>query len=320
MYKILITRYVPEEFIDPALREKVEFVFPPTPDTLWTEKDWAEYGKDCDALLTVLTKATKEMMAANPQFKVIGTVSVGYDHIDVAGATELGRPVVNTPNAVTHATAELTIAMMLDMVRQTRKNETQARTDLFCKHGFMTTGMHTLEGKTLGIIGFGRIGQDVARKARAFDMDIVYNQRHQLDAQLEAKYDAKYLGLEELLKTSDVVCLNCPLTPETRGLINEERIALMKDGSYIVNMARGPVVCEDAVVAALKSGKLAGAAFDVHEFEPKINPELAKMDNVSIQPHVGTGTEETRKNIFSEVVTGIIACLDGEVPYNRVNK
>ncbi len=253
--------------------------------------------------------------AAGPQLRIVANHAVGYDNVDLAAATGRGVLVSNTPGVLTRATAEFTIALLLSLVRRVTEGDRFIRTGdpWILAPGFMLGS--GLGGRTLGIVGLGRIGRDVADLAEAFGMRVVYTNRREIP-------DAAYprLGFEELLSTVDVVSLHCPLTPDTRHLIDDRALSLVQRHAVLVNTTRGPVVDEAALVAALAAGRLAGAALDVYEHEPEVHPGLLEMENVVLAPHLGSATTETREAMGMLCVQALRAVLlEGRCPDNGLN-
>ena len=249
-----------------------------------------------------------------PNLRVVANFSVGYDRVGVAACLERGVVVTNTPGVLTNATADLAFALILASRRQV------AVGDRFVRAGRWTGawsegGLELVEevsGSTLGIVGLGRIGSAVARRAQGFDMRVLYTQRHQVDTDL-----AEYRGLEELLAEADIVSVHVPLTPETHGLLDATRLALLRDGSCLVNTARGEIVDQDALVSELVSGRLQ-AGLDVFVDEPRVPPELFGLDNVVLTPHLGSATRQAREGMTRLVVDNLLAIERGEPPLTPV--
>ncbi|MEQ9440398.1 MAG: NAD(P)-dependent oxidoreductase [Cyclobacteriaceae bacterium] len=314
MPKIIVPYTLPEEGLAP-LKEHFEVIYPVGKRALSAE-EILENITDADGYLAVNVPVNAEVIDAAPKLKIIANYGVGYDSIDVEYATAKGITVTNTPTAVTEATAETAFGLMLSLLRNITYCDRQLRGDrkdftwgMLQKH----TG-HSLYGKTLGIIGLGRIGRAMARRATVFGMRTVYYQRNQLFERFEGEVSATYLPLNELLAQSDVVSLHTPLTDSTHHLLGAEELALMKPSAYLVNTARGPVVNEQALVRQLLAGKLAGAALDVFEEEPHISEELLTMDNVVLTPHIGTETIEARTAMAHEASRNLIAFFEGKTP------
>lgn len=269
-----------------------------------------------DALLTLLTeRVDAELLdAAGPQLKVVANVAVGYDNVDVPACRERGIIATNTPGVLTEATADIAFALILMATRRTGEGERVIRSAQPWKWGmFYLLGMG-LQGKTLGVVGMGGIGQATARRARAFGMDVIYQSRSELAPEIATELGARRVELDELLSTSDVVSLHCPYSPATHHLIGAEQFAAMKETAYLVNTARGPIVDEAALVDALRDGQIAGAGLDVYEREPLVHAGLRELDNVALLPHLGSATIETRTAMATLAADNALAVLAGEQP------
>jgi lactate dehydrogenase-like 2-hydroxyacid dehydrogenase len=232
--------------------------------------------------------------AAGPQLRVVANIGVGYDNVEVAACAARGVIVTNTPGVLTDATADIAFALVLMVTRRLGEAERLVRAGRPWRFGLdfmLGTG---ITGKTLGIVGLGQIGSAVARRGRAAGMAIAYTGRQRVTPEHEAELDARYLSLEDLLATADVVSLHTPLSAETRGLIGEEALARMKPSAFLVNTSRGSVVDEAALARALANGTIAGAGLDVYQHEPEVHPALLTLDNVVLLPHLGSATVETR--------------------------
>ena len=252
---------------------------------------------------------TREMIANAPHLQLITNFGVGFNNIDLDACRERGIRVTNTPQPVIEPTAELAFALMHDVARRTAEFDRKLRLGMAEPFGVMNNLSHSLYGKTLGIIGMGRIGQALARRAVASGMRIIYHNRKPLgdEAMRQLGYEASYVSQEEVLRTADFVSLNLPYTPEVKHLIGADELCMMKSTAYLINTARGAHVHEEALVQALKTGEIAGAAMDVYEHEPQIHPELLKLDNVVLSPHTGTGTWEGRIAMCENVCDNILA-------------
>ena len=272
----------------------------------------------CDAFISMFnTPVPKALLQAGTRLQVVSNVGVGYNNIDVAAATQLGITVCNTPDVVTEPTAELTIALMLDLARGITRSHV-AMTAQKEKWGVLENIGTDIYGKTLGIIGMGRIGKAVARRAFAMGMRMVYYSRTRLSPTEEKLYHATYMPLHEVLKCSDFISLHTPLTPQTQHLIGADQLALCKPTAYLINTARGPVVHEDALIEALKQGRLAGAGLDVYEFEPQVSTALRQLSNVVLLPHIGTATRETRNKMAAMALENVLQFFAGS-PVRVVN-
>lgn len=270
--------------------------------------------EEADVLVSTFDKpVTREMIQSAPNLKLVTNFGVGFNNIDLEACRERGIRVTNTPQPVIEPTAELAFALMHDVARRTAEFDRKLRQGHAEPFGVMNNLSHSLYGKTLGIIGMGRIGQALARRAIASGMTIIYNNRRQLALDIEQKYQATYVSLEELLRTADFISLNLPYTPEVKHLIGKDEFKAMKTNAYLINTARGAHVCEEALVQALKNGEIAGAAMDVYEHEPQIHPELLALDNVVLSPHTGTGTWEGRIAMCENVCDNILAWKKGEI-------
>ena len=262
-------------------------------------------------------RVTREMIESAPSLRLITNFGVGFNNIDLDACRERGIRVTNTPQPVIEPTAELAFALMHDVARRTAEFDRKLRAGRAEAFGVMNNLSHSLYGKTLGIIGMGRIGQALARRAVAAGMTIIYHNRKPLGDEVIRRlgYEVKYVSQEELLQAADFVSLNLPYTPEVKHLIGEKELKMMKPTAYLINTARGAHVCEQALVEALKKGEIAGAAMDVYEFEPQITPELLELDNVVLSPHTGTGTWEGRIAMCENVCDNILAWEQGNIQH-----
>lgn len=262
---------------------------------------------------------TREMIASAPRLQLITNFGVGFNNIDLDACRERGIRVTNTPQPVIEPTAELAFALMHDVARRTAELDRKLRNGSAEPFGVMNNLSHTLYGKTLGIIGMGRIGQALARRAVASGMRIVYHNRKPLgdEAIRQLAYQVSYVSKEELLQTADFVSLNLPYTPAVKHLIDADALRMMKPTAYLINTARGAHVDEEALVKALQTGQIAGAAMDVYEHEPQIHPALLDLDNVVLSPHTGTGTWEGRIAMCENVCDNILAWEKKEI--NKMN-
>ena len=276
---------------------------------------------NCDVLVpTVTDRIDAEVIeAAGPKLRLIANFGAGTEHIDVAAAHAKNIVVTNTPGVLTEDTADLTMALILAVPRRLVEGDRLARAGKF--DGWAPTAHlgHRVRGKKLGIVGMGRIGQAVARRASAFGLSVHYHNRRQLPEPIETALSAKYWDdLEAMLKAVDIVSINCPSTPQTRHLINADRLALMGAESYIVNTSRGDVIDEAALAEALAAGHISGAGLDVYEQEPRIYPPLLERENVILAPHIGSATFESRREMGEKVLINIRAMIDGHVCPDRV--
>ena len=271
---------------------------------------------DAEVLVSTFDKlVTREMIASAPHLQLITNFGVGFNNIDLEACRERGIRVTNTPQPVIEPTAELAFALMHDVARRTAEFDRKLRQGTAEAFGVMNNLSHSLYGKTLGIIGMGRIGQALARRAVASGMTIIYHNRRPLGDEVlrQLGYEASYVTKEELLATADFVSLNLPYTPEVKHLIGAAELKMMKPTAYLINTARGAHIDEEALVNALREGEIAGAAMDVYEHEPQIHPELLRLDNVVLSPHTGTGTWEGRIAMCENVCDNILAWENNEI-------
>ncbi len=272
-----------------------------------------------DGLVCQLTDAvTREAIAAAPRLKVISQIAVGYDNIDVAAAHERGIVVTNTPDVLTESTADLAFALLLGTARRVGEAERYLRAGRWRRWDIDLLAGIDVSHKTLGIVGMGRIGRAVARRAQGFSMRILYSSPRPLPAADEAELRAQHVPLRTLLQHSDFVTLHVPCNDATRGLIGIDELSAMKRGAFLVNTSRGPVVDEAALVAALEEGLLGGAGLDVFEQEPTVHPGLLARDDVLLLPHIGSATVATRTRMCTLAAENCAAVLRGEPPRNPV--
>ncbi len=321
MPRIVVTRRLPEPAIE-LLQASAEVWCSPH-DRPLTAAELHEAVPGADAILTLLHDRVDGALldAAGPQLRCVANVAVGYDNVDVDAASERGVVVTNTPGVLTDATADLAMALILMVTRRLGEGERLVRRgERWSWDMFFLLGAG-IQAKTLGVIGLGAIGQATARRARAFGMEIVYAAPRPAPEAIEAELGgAEHLGLDELLLRADVVSIHAPLTPATHRLIDAARLKLMGPHAYLVNTARGPIVDERALVTALGEGVIAGAALDVFEHEPDIQPRLLELDNVVLLPHLGSATNETRTAMALLAARNALAVLAGEAPPTPVNR
>ena len=277
--------------------------------------------QEADVLVpTVTDRLDKGILAqAGDRLRLVANFGNGVDHIDVATAHQRGITVTNTPDVLTEDTADMTMAMILAVPRRLAEGERMIREGTWT--GWSPTHMlgRRIWGKRLGIIGMGRIGQAVARRAKGFGMAIHYHNRHRLHPDVENELEATYWeSLDQMLARMDVITIHCPHTPATYHLLSARRLKLLRESAYIVNTARGEVVDENALVRMLSRGELAGAGLDVFEHEPSVNPKLLDMDNVVLLPHMGSATLEGRVDMGEKVLINIKTFVDGHKPPDRV--
>lgn len=317
--KVFVTRRLPE-----AVETRMAELFDVTlnlDDTPLDRSALATAMTEYDVLVTTLTDDVDASLIAHagPQLKLIANFGNGVDHIDLKAARAHEIIVTNTPGVLTDDTADMTMALILSVPRRLSEGERVLREGRW--QGWSPTMLlgHRIHGKRLGIVGMGRIGQAVAQRARAFGMAIHYHNRRRLPEAVERTVEATYWPrLEAMLSRVDIVSINCPLTPETNKLINDERLRLMQRHAYLINTARGEIVDETALVAALERGGIAGAGLDVFEQEPAIHPRLLDLPNAMLLPHMSSATIEGRLAMGEKVIMNIRVWADGHRPPDQV--
>jgi glyoxylate reductase len=274
-----------------------------------------------EGILCLLTdRIDREVMVrAGPKLKVISVMAAGYDNVDLSEATRRGIVVGNTPGVLTEAAADLTWALILAVSRKIVEGDRLMRSGRFTGWAPMLLLGADFSGRTLGVVGMGRIGKAVAKRALGFGMHVIYFDSERLEPALEQELHVQYVLLHELIAKADFVCLHCPLTNETRHLIGARELSMMKPGAYLINVSRGPVVDEQALVAALRQGRIAGAALDVYEQEPLLAAGLAELSNVILAPHLGSASLETRNKMAVMAARNLLAGISGRVPPYCVN-
>lgn len=314
--KILITQYIPKEGLT-ELFENHEVLMPESGG--FTFDAQKKLIRDVDILLSLFSSAVpKELLQEAKNLKMISNFGVGYNNIDLTFAKKRKIIVTNTPDPVTLPTAEHTLGLMLSLLRRIAEMDQKLKQQKVADWKVMSNLGHTLNGKTLGIIGMGKIGQATTKIAQAFGMHVLYYSRTQKSEDLEQQLNTLWIPFNDLLKSADIISLHVPLTSQTRHLIGAKELQLMKNTAYLINTARGPIIDEKALVNALKANKIAGAGLDVFEEEPKIHPELLNFENVVLTPHIGTGTIETRIETAQCAADNIMAFINGEEIPNRV--
>lgn len=314
---ILVTRKLPEA-VEERLRRDYDPRFNPD-DRCYTSNELVDLAQGVDAILPCHTeRLSGEVIARLPgSVRAICNFSVGVDHVDLAAATGRGIIVTNTPDVLSEATAEIAMLLILGAARRAGEGEHLVRTATWrdWSPAFMVGRQVT--GKRLGIVGMGRVGQVTARRARGFDMEIHYHNRHPLNPDSEAGA-IYHPTLDDFLPCCDFLSIHCPSTRETQALMNESRIAMLPDGAILVNTARGGIVDDEALIAALKSGKLAAAGLDVYNNEPSIHPGYRDLRNTFLLPHVGSATHETRDAMGFRALDNLDAIFAGRDPRDRV--
>jgi len=317
--KVIVTRRLPDA-VELRLKELFDTELNQS-DTAFSEEQLIDAVKRADVLVSTVTDQVdgKVLSHAGEQLRLIAQFGAGIDNIDVQSANDRGITVTNTPGVLTDDTADVTMALILAVPRRLHEGIELMRAGGF--DGWAPTWMmgRRLAGKRLGIIGMGRIGQAVARRAKAFGLQIHYHNRKKVSRPVEEELDATFWdSLDQMLARMDIVSVNCPHTPATFHLLNARRLELMKPDAFIVNTARGEVIDEAALAKAIRAGELAGAGLDVFEREPAVNPDLVGLPNVILLPHMGSATVEGRIEMGEKVIINIKTFADGHRPPDRV--
>jgi glyoxylate reductase len=316
--KVLVTGRIPEDVL--AQIAAVHSVESNPEDRPMARADVLQRLADKDGLLCMITDTVdRELLDHAPRLKIIANHAVGYNNVDVAAATVRGIPVTNTPGVLTDATADITLGLILAVGRRMVEGDRRNREGRFRYWAPLLFLGTEITGKTLGIIGMGRIGRAVLKRSRGFDMPVVYHSRTRLAATEEAALGVSYRSLDALLADADFVSLHVPLNAATHHLIGAAELRRMKPSAFLINTSRGPVVDEAALVAALQAGMIRGAGLDVYENEPEMAPGLAELDNAVLLPHVGSATLETRTRMARLAAENLLAALGGARPPNCVN-
>jgi glyoxylate reductase len=316
---VIVTRKLPDA-IETRMRELFDTRLN-VDDTPMSQADLVEAMQKADVLVPTVTDRidSKIIVRAGPNLKLIANFGTGVDNIDVKTALEKGIAVTNTPGVLTEDTADMTMALILAVPRRLVEGVKELEEDHF--KGWSPSWMlgHRIFGKRLGIVGMGRIGQAVAKRAKAFGLQIHYHNRKPVHADIERELEATYWeSLDQMLARMDIVSVNCPHTPATYHLLSARRLKLMKPSAYIVNTARGEVIDENTLARMLEAGQLSGAGLDVFEHEPAVNPKLLKLKNVVLLPHMGSATMEGRIDMGEKVIINIKTFADGHKPPDRV--
>lgn len=303
---VVLTAAFPAEAREIVAAGELEVVEHPTEPSR-TEEEMITILAEADGAITLLSDPlTRRVLSSNPSLGIVANFAAGYNNVDVAAARELGIVVTNTPGVLTEATADLTLALMLAVMRRIVEGDAEVRRAGRCEWEPLKLLGTSLQGKRLGIIGMGRIGSAVAERAASFGMEVVHHSR------------TGGIALDELLATSDVVSLHLPLSQETRHIIGREALAKMKSGSYLVNTSRGALVDEEALCDAIEGGHLRGAALDVYEHEPAVNPRLLSRSEVVVVPHIGSATEEARNGMARIAATEVVRFFRRQPPLHAV--
>ena len=317
--RVIVTRRLMPQ-VEARMADLFDVILNPD-DIPYSREQLAAAIRDCDVLVPTVTDAIDAALIeqAGERLGMIASFGAGTEHIDVAAARAHGIMVTNTPGVFTDDTADLTLALIILILRRFSENMKSLREGQWSGWGPSVMLGHSLGGKVLGIVGMGRIGQAVAHRARAFGMEIRYHNRHRLPAAVENMLAARYEpDLDTLMAEADIVSLHCPAGPATVHLIDERRIALMKPSAAIVNTGRGQVIDEEALIAALAKGRIAGAGLDVFDGEPSVRPELLACDNAVLLPHLGSATRETRESMGLRALQNVEDFFAGREPRDRV--
>ncbi|RMC52083.1 NAD(P)-dependent oxidoreductase [Lactobacillus sp. ESL0228] len=314
--KVLVTGIIPEAGLS-ELKQNFDVTYEPEKETRkWVLAHLSEY----DGLLLMGMKGDRQLIDAGTKLKIITTNGVGFDHIDLEYAKQKRIIVANCPQSVRVPTAEMTFALLLATVRRLHFYDHAIRLGQWLDVSRSENMGMGLQGRILGVYGMGRIGSEVAKFAQVFGMKVIYNNRHQLDSVTEDNLNIKYVDFETLIQIADVVTLHAPAIQATTGIFNAQVFNKMKNSAYIINAARGQLIKQDDLIAALKNGDIAGAGLDVYESEPKVPQALRELDNVVLSPHAGTGTLQARTAIAQEASQNLISFLRDKKPLNQVNK
>jgi len=316
---IVVTRKLPET-IETRLKELFDARLNASDEPM-TRAAIKKHTAKADVLVpTVTDRIDKGILAqANPELRLIANFGTGVDNIDLATARQRGITVTSTPGVLTEDTADMTMALILAVPRRLAEGERLVRSGEWRGWGPTTMLGHRIWGKRLGIIGMGRIGTAVARRARGFGLSIHYHNRHRVHGDLESELEATYWeSLDQMVARMDIISVNCPHTPATFHLLSARQLKLVQPHAYIVNTARGEVIDENALTRMLRAGDIAGAGLDVFEHEPAVNPKLIELDNVVLLPHMSSATLEGRMDMGEKVIINIKTFIDGHVPPDRV--
>lgn len=316
--RVFVTRMISEVGLE-LLRSKAEVEYRGEDRVIPHDELLMRVGPAEGVVSGVYDPVDSAVMDAAPGLKVVANCAVGYDNVDVRAATERGIVVTNTPGVLTETTADLAFALLMDSARRVAEGDRYVRAGRWDRFQMMLLLGADVHGKTLGIAGMGRIGQAVARRGRGFGMKVIYTKREALDAAIEKELDSRRVDKATLLKESDFLVLTVPLTDETRNYIGLRELRAMKPTAFLINIARGAVIDEPALVEALKAGDIAGAGLDVYVDEPHVPPELIDMENVVILPHLGSASVETRDEMARLAAENCLAVLSGQMPPTPVN-
>jgi glyoxylate reductase len=317
-HSVLISRLLPEPAV--ALARSRASVDAYDQDAPMPRGELLKRLADRQGLICVISETIDQaLLDACPKLRVVSNVAVGYNNVDVTACTRRGVVVTNTPDVLTDTTADFAWTLLMTTARRLVEADRYVREGRFKRWEYMLQLGGDVHGKTLGVVGFGRIGRAMARRALGFGMRVLYQDAVAADAATERELNATRVDLPTLLRDADFVSLHTPLTPETRHLMNRDTLRAMKKTAYLINAARGPVVDEAALVEALREGWIAGAGLDVFEEEPRVHPGLIGLTNVVLAPHIGSGSLETRLKMATLAVENCLAVLDGRTPPTPVN-
>lgn len=316
--KLLITRILPPEVISLAQARAIVDLHSGSQPLV--KPDLIARLRDKDGLVCLITDTVDaEVLGSAPRLRVVANVAVGFNNIDVAAATTRGIVVTNTPDVLTETTADFAWALLMAVARRVVEADQYVRAGKFTQWEMMLLLGADVHGKTLGILGFGRIGRAMARRGRGFGMRVLYNDAVRADAAAERELGAAFVDKATLLRESDFVTLHTPLLTETRHLIGTAELKQMKRTAFLINAARGPIVNEAELVQALREGWIAGAGLDVYEEEPKAHPGLLTLPNVVLAPHIASASLETRIKMGTLAVENCLAVLEGKTPLTPIN-
>lgn len=316
--KVLITREIPEIAKNILLENDID-VLVYSKNKPISKKEIIKYGKDCDGVISLLTdKFDKELIDLLPNCKIIANYAVGYNNIDIQYAKSRNIIVTNTPDILTDATADIAVSLVLACARNIVSGDLFMRKNKFTGWDPKLLRGIELRNKTVGIIGAGRIGQETARRLKAFGTNIVYFSKT-AKKEFEIELGAKKVDLDKLLKISDVISMHIPLTDKTRNLLDKDKLELLKEDAILVNTARGEIIDENYLIEMLKNNRIYSAGFDVYLNEPDYNRELLKLDNVVLLPHIGSATYEARDKMAKLCAENIVNVLNGKQSLTPVN-
>jgi glyoxylate reductase len=317
--KVFLTRKLPPKAME-YLEENTDLEMN-TEDRVLTKEELIRGVKGKQGLLCLLTdNIDAEIMEANPDLKVIANFAVGFNNINVDEATKRKIPVTNTPGVLTETTADMAFALLFAVSRRVVEGDSFVRSKTWSGWGPLQMLGEDITGATLGLIGLGRIGKAMIKRAQGFDMKIIYWNRTRLDEKEERELGVEYASFEDVLSSADFISLHVAYNQATHHLISEKEFGLMKSNAYMINTTRGPVIDEKALVKALQSRIIGGAGLDVYENEPHLEPELYELENAVLAPHLGSATIGTRTKMGMMAAENLVAALKGDIPPNIVNK